>query len=165
MISDDIFEQVTALCYEIYGDAENEFNLISDDSIQVNYAEYSGTNISVIGNVISRIAVIAYDVTDDCIKIEVGMDDCVSYVNEVPVDSVDYNLNEIVVSNRNQDRVCIRRTYPAGDNCDNDMVTTIWGNFIELNIVHQYIQCIVVQVPYHQCSHFALCHYLYRSYS
>ena len=140
MISDDIFEQVTALCYEIYGDAENEFNLISDGCVQVN-AEYSGTNISVIGNVISRIGVVAYDVADDCIKIEVGMDDCVPYVNGVPVDSVDYNLNGVSVSNRNKNRVRIRKMYPAGGNCDNDMVTTanyIWGNFIKLSIVHQY---------------------------
>ena len=60
-----------------------------------------------IGNVISRIGVVAYDVADDCIKIEVGMDDCVPYVNEVAIDSVDYNLNGVSVSNQNKDRVCI----------------------------------------------------------
>ena len=51
MISDDTFEQVTALCYEIYGNAGKMFNLISDGCVQVN-AGYSGTNIPVIGNVI-----------------------------------------------------------------------------------------------------------------
>ena len=106
MISDDTFEQVTALCYEVYGDAGKIFNLISDGCVQVN-AEYSGTNISVIGNVISRIGVVAYDVADDCIKIEVGMDDCVPYVNEVAIDSVDYNLSGVSVSNRNKNRVRI----------------------------------------------------------
>ena len=106
MISDDTFEQVTALCYEIYGDAGKMFNLISDGCVQVN-PEYSGTDIPVIGNVISRIGVVAYDVANDCSKIEVGMDDCVPYVNGVAVDSVDYNLNGVTVNNRNKDRVRI----------------------------------------------------------
>ena len=106
MISDDTFEQVTALCYEIYGDAGKMFNLISDGCVQVN-PEYSGTNIPVIGNVISRIGVVAYDVANDCSKIEVGMDDCEPYVNGVAVDSVDYNLNGVTVNNRNKDRVRI----------------------------------------------------------
>ena len=40
------------------------------------------------------------------------MDDCVPYVNVVAIDSVDYTLNGVAVSNRNKDRVRIS-VYPT----------------------------------------------------
>ena len=106
MIADETFEQVTALCYEIYGDAGKIFNLISDGCVQVN-AEYSSTSNPVIGNVISKIGVVAYDLTGGCVKIEVGMNDCVPYINGTVIDSVGYNLNGVAVVNRNKNRVRI----------------------------------------------------------
>lgn len=107
MVSDETFERVTALCYEIYGDAGKIFNLISDGCVQVN-AEYSGTNIPVIGNVISKIGILAHDIAGDCIKIEVGMNDCVPSVNEIAYDSLSYNLNGVAVVHQSKNRVRIR---------------------------------------------------------
>ena len=106
MIADETFEQVTALCYEIYGDAGKIFNLISDGCVQVN-AEYSGASNPVIGNVISKIGVVAYDLTGGCIKVEVGMNDCIPYINGTAIDSVGYNLNGVTVANRNKNRIRI----------------------------------------------------------
>ena len=106
MISDQTFKQVTALCYEIYGDAGKIFNLISDGCVQVN-AEYYGTNVPVIGNVISKIGIVAYDTAGDCVKVEVGMNDCVPHVNGMATNSVGYNVNGVAVANQNKNRVRI----------------------------------------------------------
>ena len=106
MIADETFDQVTALCYEIYGDAGKTFNLISDGCVQVN-AEYSGTSNPPVGNVISKVGVVAYDLAGSCIMIEVGMNDCVPYINGTAINSEGYNLNGVAVANRNKNRVRI----------------------------------------------------------
>ena len=106
MISYNTFEKVTALCYEVFGDDGKIFNLISDGCVQVN-AEYSSTNITQIGNVISKIGVLAYDLTGACVRIEVGMNDCIAYVNGMAFNSSSYNLDGVTVAHRNKDRVRI----------------------------------------------------------
>ena len=106
MISDKTFEKVTALCYEVYGEAGKIFNLISDGCVQVN-AEYSSTGVPLLGNVISKVGVFVYDIIGGCITIEIGMSDCVPYVNGITFNSSEYNLNGVIVSHQNKDRVRI----------------------------------------------------------
>ena len=94
-IPKDIFPETTSLCYEIHGEADKIFNLVSDGCVQVN-AEYSAMDTPENGNIISRIGVAATDTDGDCIEIVVSVDDCVPVVNGNRDTS--YNLNGIGAS-------------------------------------------------------------------
>ena len=91
MLSNETFADITSLCYEIHGEAGKIFNLISDDCVQVN-AEYSAMDIPDNGNVISKIGVLAYDTSGNCVNIEVDVNDCIPVVNGLPYNSTVYNM-------------------------------------------------------------------------
>ena len=114
MISNETFPIVTSLCYEIHGEADQVFNLISDGCVQVN-ANYSAMNIPDNGNIISQIGVLAYDTAGGCIKIMVDVNDCIPVVNGIPYSNdTGYNVNGVTARRRNSRA---RITVP---NCDNN---------------------------------------------
>ena len=114
MISNETFPDVTSLCYEIRGEADRVFNLISDGCVQVN-ANYSAMNVPESGNVISQIGVFAYDTAGGCASIMVNVNDCIPVVNGIPYNNdPGYNINGVTARRRNNR---VRITVP---NCDDD---------------------------------------------
>ncbi len=62
-----------ALCYEIYGEADANFNLVTDNCLSVN-AHYE--KLSTFLNVIDRIGIRAVDTDGVCRDIEIQKDNC-----------------------------------------------------------------------------------------
>ena len=69
-----------SLCYEVRGQANQHFNLISDTCVSVN-ALYSPMNNQSIGNIISKVGVLAEDNSRMCQQIEADLDGCTVHVN------------------------------------------------------------------------------------
>ena len=69
-----------SLCFEVHGEANQTFNLISDTCVSVN-ALYSPMNDPVDGNIISKIGVRAVDSSGVCQQIEADLEGCTARVN------------------------------------------------------------------------------------
>lgn len=68
------------LCYEVRGQANQHFNLISDTCVSVN-ALYSPMITPSKGNIISKIGVLAEDNDGTCQQIEADLEGCTARVN------------------------------------------------------------------------------------
>ena len=69
-----------SLCFEIHGEVDQYFNLVSDDCVSVN-ARYVQLNQYL--NIIDRVAVRAVDDAQQCRNIAVDLDSCLPTVNGV----------------------------------------------------------------------------------
>ena len=69
-----------SLCYEVQGEANQHFNLISDSCVSVN-ALYSPMINASDGNIISKIGVLAEDNNGVCQQIEADLEGCTARVN------------------------------------------------------------------------------------
>ena len=78
-VFDDAEGNKVSLCYEVQGEANQHFNLISDTCISVNalYLPHSTDD----GNIISKIGVLAEDSSGVCQLIEAELEDCTARVN------------------------------------------------------------------------------------
>ena len=110
-------DPIISLCYEVHGEADKFFNLVSDSCVTVN-AHYSKAPIPGPGvdlNVVDAIGVRAVSNTGDCVNIRVGLQGCNTTVNGAVISM--YRSNGITVrkySNR------VRMSVP---NCgDTDLV-------------------------------------------
>ena len=97
-----------SLCYEIRGEANQHFNLISDTCVSVN-ALYS--SIPSGGNFIRKIGVLAEDSNGVCQEIEADLEGCTARVNGNNVTM--YNQDDVLVMRRTNR---IRISVP---NCNN----------------------------------------------
>ena len=68
------------LCYQVRGQANQNFNLISDTCVSVN-ALYSPMINASDGNIISKIGILAEDNSGMCQQIEVDLEGCTARVN------------------------------------------------------------------------------------
>ena len=82
------------LCYEVRGQANQHFNLISDTCVSVN-ALYSPMINPSKGNIISKIGIIAEDNSGTCQQIEADLEGCTARVNGTKVTM--YNQNGIYI--------------------------------------------------------------------
>ena len=87
-----------SICYEVHGEANQHFNLISDTCVSVN-ALYSSMMDPSNGNIISKIGVLAEDSNGVCQEIEADLEGCTARVNG----------NNVTLYNQDGIRV-IRRT-------------------------------------------------------
>ena len=131
-------ENVTSnlsLCFELHGDNNVYFNLVSDECVSVN-SHYSGVGIF---NIIDEIAVKAVDETGECRDILVSLkpDGCATSIDGIEVDqnmarngvSVRIYSNRVRVSVPNCDKtrlvmwvICLNQTL-QGYNINNDLVS------------------------------------------
>lgn len=100
-----------SLCYEVHGQANKSFNLLSDICISVN-AFYSPMINPSLGNIVSKIGVLAEDSKGACQQIEVDWEGCTASVNGKVVSN--YYQNGVRVIQRRGKRVRI-----AAPNCGN----------------------------------------------
>ena len=104
------------LCFEIHGQADAHFNLVSDACVSVN-ARYAQVRPDENINIIDRIYVRASDANRSCKNIEVSLDGCSASVDGVNVDN--YMAEEISVRRyRNRVRIAV-------PNCQ-DMELVMW---------------------------------------
>ena len=68
------------LCYEVQGQSNHTYNLISDSCVSVN-AYYTWKSKPAKGNVVSKIGVLAVDNSGECLEIEVGLEKCTIRIN------------------------------------------------------------------------------------
>ena len=99
------------LCYEVRGQANQHFNLISDTCVSVN-ALYSPMMNPSKGNIISKIGVLAEDNNGTCQRIEADLEGCTALVNGEAVTM--YNLSGIHVNRR------INRIRISVPNCETE---------------------------------------------
>ncbi len=100
-----------SLCYEIRGEANQHFNLISDTCVSVN-ALYSPITPSG-GNFIRKIGVLAEDSNRVCQQIEADLEGCTARVNGNNVTM--YNQDDVLVVRRTNR---IRISVPNCNNID-----------------------------------------------
>ena len=101
-----------SLCYEVQGEANQHFNLISDTCVSVN-ALYSPMINPLDGNIISKIGVLAEDSSGVCQQIEADLEGCTARVNGSNVTM--YNQDGIRVMRRTNR---IRISVPNCNNVD-----------------------------------------------
>ena len=73
-----------SLCYEVHGEANESFNLVSDMCVSVN-AHYMAVRSDMDINVIDTIGVRAVDNDDQCRNIQVDLDGCRASVDGVEI--------------------------------------------------------------------------------
>ena len=73
---------IVSLCYEVHGEAEKHFNLVSDSCVSVN-SHYSRavTNPNITLNIVDAIGVRAVANDGTCVNISVGLNGCEVTVN------------------------------------------------------------------------------------
>lgn len=109
VIVDEEGEKIS-LCYEVQGQVDQHFNLISDNCVSVN-ALYTPM-VDTSGNFISKVGVLAEDNSGVCQAAEVDLTNCTVRVNGQVITTV-YNQDGITI-NRHTNRVRI-----AVPNCQN----------------------------------------------
>ena len=81
-------DEYTSLCYEVHGEADKVFNLISDECTTVNahYAKAPIASPNIDLNVVDAIGVVAVTLSEaECVNIRVGLDTCQATVNGADV--------------------------------------------------------------------------------
>ena len=105
---------ITSLCYEVHGEADKFFNLISDTCVSVNshYEKAAIDNENITLNIVDSIGVQAYD-QGICVNIGVSLKNCQATVNGANV-SRRYNNNGISVrSFNNRVRISVPNCAPT----------------------------------------------------
>ena len=125
-----------SLCYEVHGDAYQNFNLVSDSCVSVN-AHYTRARSDVDINVIDTIGVRAVDNDNQCRNIQVDRDGCRASVDGVEI-TMPYRMAGISV------RKYTNRVRIAVPNCeDHDLVMWVFC----LNITFTYNDTSTLQSP------------------
>lgn len=110
---------IVSLCYEIHGEADKFFNLVSDSCVTVNahYSKAPITSPNIDLNVVDAIGVRAVSNTGTCVNIHVGLPGC-----RTTVDGVDINMYQSggIAVRKYSNRVRI-----AVPNCE-DTVLVMW---------------------------------------
>ena len=104
---------ITSLCYEVHGEADKFFNLISDTCVSVNshYEKAAIDNENITLNIVDSIGVLAYD-QGICVNIGVSLKNCQASVNGANVSR--YNNNGISVrSFNNRVRISVPNCAPT----------------------------------------------------
>ena len=111
-------DDLVHLCFEVHGQPDAYFNLVSDDCVSVN-ARYvqvrPGDNI----NIINNIAVRAVDRESMCHNISVDLEQCRAHVDGVQIDSMYSSANVSV-------RKYPRRVRIAVPNCNSATGLVMW---------------------------------------
>ena len=111
-------DDIVHLCFEVHGQPDAYFNLVSDDCVSVN-ARYiqvrPGENI----NIINNIAVRAVDRESMCHDISVDLEQCRASVDGVQIDSMYSSANVSV-------RKYPRRVRIAVPNCNSATGLVMW---------------------------------------
>ena len=83
-------DEIASLCYEVHGEADKFFSLISDNCTAVNahYAKADIDNDNITLNVVDAIGVRAVDNEDTCRNISVGLSDCQATVDGANVSGI-----------------------------------------------------------------------------
>ena len=105
---------ITSLCYEVHGEADKFFNLISDTCVSVNshYEKAAIDNENITLNIVDSIGVLAYD-QGICVNIGVSLKNCQASLNGANV-SRRYNNNGISVrSFNNRVRISVPNCAPT----------------------------------------------------
>ena len=107
-----------SLCYEIHGQSDQWFNLVTDECATVN-AQYFSLSRRL--NIIDEIGVRAADDNNECINIRVNVDDCTAEVNGASLDLMErFSRNGISVRRYNNR---VRISVP---NC-NELTLVMWA--------------------------------------
>ena len=111
--------EYVSLCYEVHGEANQNFNLVSDVCVSVN-AHYMRARSDVDINIIDTIGVRAVDNDDQCRNIQVDLDGCRASVDGVEI-TMPYRMAGISV------RKYTNRVRIAVPNCgDHDLVMWVF---------------------------------------
>ena len=86
-----------SLCFQIHGQANTIFNLVSDVCTSIN-ANYTAMNIPENGNIISQIGILAKPNTGQCKNVRVELEGCRAFIDDMEVIGV-----------RNEEGVAVRR--------------------------------------------------------
>ena len=105
------------LCYEVHGEADTNFNLVSDECVSVN-AHYTRLRPTEPQNIINAIYVRAVDNAGICRNIAVDLDGCLASVDDANINI--YMQNGVAVRRYNNNRVRI-----AVPNCQ-DQALVMW---------------------------------------
>ena len=106
--------EIVSLCYELHGDNDEYFNLVSDGCVSVN-AHYTGIAPDLDINIIDAITVRAVDTNGSCLNLTVDLQGCTLSINGVIMNH--YSFGGITVRKYNNR---IRISVP---NCaDEDLV-------------------------------------------
>ena len=123
ILVDPVVEQgdvVPSLCYEVHGEADKFFNLVSDSCVSVN-SHYSRAvshpNITI--NIVVAIGVRAVSNNGTCLNIRVGLDGCEVTVNGAAIRGRTYRSNGITI------RLYPNRVRVSVPNCD-DLDLVMW---------------------------------------
>ena len=84
-------DEYTSLCYEVHGEADKVFNLISDECTTVNahYAKAPIASPNIDLNVVDAIGVVALSLSgSECVNILIELDTCQATVNNTDVHGV-----------------------------------------------------------------------------
>jgi hypothetical protein len=106
----EVYGEELSLCYEIRGQPDQHFNLISDVCVSVNAYYQSGVTEPI--NVIGQVGVVARDSTDEVALLSVALEGCQVSVNGEQVGQ-SYTRNGISVLKRGN------RVRISAPNCDN----------------------------------------------
>ena len=115
-------DEITSLCYEVHGQADYVFNLVSDACVAVNahYAKAPINSSNIDLNVVDAIGVRAVSDSDTCVNIHVGLQGCQATLNGVDINSM-YRRDGISV------RVYTNRVRIVVPNCaDIDLVMWVF---------------------------------------
>ena len=110
------------LCYEVHGESDKFFNLISDNCVSVNahYARSGINNPNITLNVIDAVGIRAVSNNGSCVNIGVDLEGCTASINGVDLAGM-YRENGIVVRKYSSR---VRITVP---NCeDTDLVMWVF---------------------------------------
>ena len=111
-----------SLCYEAHGEADANFNLVSDVCVSVN-AHYERIRSDVDINVIDSIGIRAVDNASQCHNIMADLNGCRAFVDGVEI-ATSYRMGGIFV------RKYSTRVRIAVPNCeDNDLVMCLLSNW------------------------------------
>ena len=127
-------DDILNLCYEVHGEADAYFNLVSDGCVSVN-AHYTQVRPTESQNIIDAVYVRAVDNEGACINVAVNLDGCSASVNDAMLDDSRYTKMGVSVR-RYTNRVRI-----AVPNCQElDLVmwvicerNTFWSSQLDAN--------------------------------
>ena len=85
----------TSLCFQVHGESESYYNLISDDCIQVNVL-YGAMKTHEDGNFIKEIGILAHNSETACTEITLQAKRCVPIINGVSFNG-SYNEDGIII--------------------------------------------------------------------
>lgn len=119
-------DDTPSLCYEVHGQRDRYFNLISDNCTSVNAfyekAVINSPNIDL--NVVTKIGVRAVEQgSTTCTNIEVDLDSCTTMINGAPLNTATYSINGINIRRSAGNKSRVRISVP---NCSPRHQLVMW---------------------------------------